>query len=503
MGKAPVIRSKNIYNVLEKVKKGEFKSYYSSKDSLFGKINFYKRPDLIKPHLHYLDEYRLENIMESHFDNKAALEKGFEKFKIGANYKAIAADKKPDFDSYCQRMKRVFKEKFPQHIVNDIFKMYYNKIEHLEFEPRTDKNHPQFKLLEKSNNPVGKIMSESNPLKSAIFTRAMVEYFVSRLVQLEFTNPDEARKLQKNLEECNEFDKEETENSLEKIMENAASKRDLDDLLDKAMEVCKTIDKTIDSETQKQMFETSDENKESGKLDAGYLTQLSNRLENIQMSLGSLKQKIKHLLNKSVSYFNSKSKVIFEDIFNADSVVDINDEVLLHPKLRNIFMEDIMVKDSTSVGKIDVYVDISGSMSGSCGVVNDRGASVNKMDFAKSLVFKMKQMDILNDLYSFNTSVKKMKSDIISIALLNDSGGTTINNAIRMINKNQNNALIITDAEDGCNEYSDKAFFIGVKGCSFNHFHRSTLSKYIDNDQIIVFEGDRILKVNKDGNPIY
>ena len=44
---------KNVYTILEKVKKGEIKSYYKNDEGgLFGKLNFYKKEDLIKPHMH-------------------------------------------------------------------------------------------------------------------------------------------------------------------------------------------------------------------------------------------------------------------------------------------------------------------------------------------------------------------------------------------------------------------------------------------------------------------
>ena len=37
---------KNVYTILEKVKKGEIKSYYKDDEGLFGKINFYKEDNI-------------------------------------------------------------------------------------------------------------------------------------------------------------------------------------------------------------------------------------------------------------------------------------------------------------------------------------------------------------------------------------------------------------------------------------------------------------------------
>ena len=47
---------KNVYTILEKVKKGEIQSYYKEEESLFSKLKFYKKPDLLKPYVHYIDE---------------------------------------------------------------------------------------------------------------------------------------------------------------------------------------------------------------------------------------------------------------------------------------------------------------------------------------------------------------------------------------------------------------------------------------------------------------
>jgi hypothetical protein len=54
--------------------------------------------------------------------------------------------------------------RIPRHLIFDVFKIYYSRIEKLEFEERDEKNVCRDKFLEKSNNPVGKIMSEMSNL---------------------------------------------------------------------------------------------------------------------------------------------------------------------------------------------------------------------------------------------------------------------------------------------------------------------------------------------------
>jgi hypothetical protein len=61
------------------------------------------------------------------------------------------------------------------------------------------------------------------------------------------------------------------------------------------------------------------------------------------------------------------------------------------------------------------------------------------------------------------------------------------------------NALVVTDAEDRCHVYSEKAFFIGVDGSNFRHFDAEIIQKYSDRNQVVVFNGSKISKVDKDG----
>ena len=189
-------------------------------------------------------------------------------------------------------------------------------------------------------------------------------------------------------------------------------------------------------------------------------------------------------------------------MFNSDNVAGLEDYELLHPKLRKIFAEDLLVKETKSIGKIDVYIDISGSMDSGCGIKNDKGQNISRLDFCKSMVVKLSQMDMLNDVYVFNNSVKKYKKDPVSISMLDTSGGTTINAAVRSVEKNGVNAIIITDAENSCNTYSEKAFFIGLEGANFNYFSEDAIKQYSNKDQVIIFDGHTIKYVNEEGYTI-
>jgi vacuolar-type H+-ATPase subunit H len=494
---------KNVYTILEKVRKGEIDSHYKNKEGLFGKINFYKKPDIVKPHLHYLDERRIETIMDTHMKSGQFLSDTYETFKRSSLYKKIPEDKRPDFNLFDKEVQNIYRDKFPKHLSKDIFKMYYNKMDRLDFEERTDQNHSKFKFLERSNNPVGKIMSENSQLKSAVFMKNVVGYFVSQLAMLKFQDEQAANDLMDNLKNGNEFNNDKCDKSMEKMLDNSTAKKMLENAINDAQETCHQLDNTMSEEQQEQMFEACDSGaSEASKIDGNYIENVSRQIQSIKLSMGSLKEKIKKLMDRSISYFSAKEEVKYEDLFNADSIAGLDEYVLLHPRLRKFMAEDINIKETKKVGKIDLYIDISGSMASGCGINNDNGDYISKLDFCKAFAFKLKEMDMLNDMYTFQNSVKQISTDVITISMIQDSGGTDIDKAVTKIEKNGVNALVITDAEDSCSIYSDKAFFIGVKGSNFRCFNNDVIEEYHKKDQVVVFDGSHIYKVDKIGNVI-
>jgi hypothetical protein len=267
--------------------------------------------------------------------------------------------------------------------------------------------------------------------------------------------------------------------------------------------MCKSLDEVTDEETQQILYETASEGGDGAdKLSVEYIKKTSESLKRIKMSMSSLKDRIKKLMDRTTSYFSAKKEDIIEDIFNSDNIAGIDDYISLHPKLRKILIEDVIVKETKSIGKIDIYIDISGSMNSRLNKKDDDDddeSRTSRIDFAKSFALKMREQDLLNDVYIFDTRVKKYKKDEFSLAILDANGGTNITKVIENIKAKGNNALIITDAEDYCGIYSEKAFFIGVEGARFHHFEPTTRHRYINNSQIIVFDGVKTYNVDKDG----
>jgi hypothetical protein len=489
---------KNVYTILEKVKKGEIQSHYSDSEGLFGKINFYKKEDLIKPHLHYIDEWKVESIVEGQIKDQKAIKEAYQRFASSAKFGRLDEDQQPDFSEFYHKVWKTY-EKIPGHLKYDIHKLFYNKIDKLDFEERTDKNKTRFRFLEKANNPVGKIMSEGSNLKSSIFARNIMLYYAVQLTMMEYTDPQQQEQIKNGMD--GKGDPEQTEDALNDMFDNQLSKNMLERAMQEAQDTCKMMDDCLDRDVQERLFDQANKGTSgtAGKVSPDYLRTVTAQLARVKLSMGTLKDKIKRLLDKSASYFSSRKITTYEDLFNSSDISGLQEYELLHPKLRKFFAEDILIKDTKSVGKIDVYVDVSGSMSSGCGVKSIEGSEISRIEFAKSIIAKLKEMDMLNDVYVFDNYVKKYRNDMISIAMLDCGGGTTINNAVSSIERNGINALVITDAEDHCGIYSEKAFFIGVKGCRFSHFGKDVLAQYSDAGQIVVFDGQTIHRVGRSG----
>jgi hypothetical protein len=496
---------KNVYTILEKVKKGEIQgNRYKAQDGggLFGKLNFYKKADLVKPYIHYIDEEKIKHIVDRDINSVESIKEYYGRFQKSTSFNKIQDDQKPDLHKFHQKLRENY-EKFPKHLKYDIQKMYYNKIDKLEFTERTENNRTRYKFLEKANNPIGKIMSEGSNLKSAIFTKQMMLYYMMQMTMMEYIDPNAHQQMQNGLNggPDSEFNNNDVDKAMDKMMDSTLSKNMLEKAMKDAQDTCKMMDEHLDKDIQNKMFDEAyrgDSNGQAGNLSPDYFRQVAARLESIKLSMGPLKDKLQKLLDKSAAYFSARKIVIYDDFLNAQDVAGLDEYELLHPKLRKIFLEDVMIKEHKNVGKIDVYVDVSGSMASSCGVINHEGNRISKIDFAKSMIAKLKQLDMLNDVYLFDTRVKKYKNDIISISMIDCNGGTTIDNAISSIERVGNNALVITDAEDSCRYHSDKAFFIGVEGANFRNFNEA----YMEKNQCVVFDGTSVRKVGLDGNTI-
>lgn len=287
-------------------------------------------------------------------------------------------------------------------------------------------------------------------------------------------------------------------NKLEKLMDSKTAQQMHDDMINDAKETIKMIDNMMDDTD---MQEDWSNGTDLSGLDNNKLRSVQRQLDDMKMNLGGVKSAIQKLLDRSKNYFSGKEKVNYESILDSDSLDGLEEYILLHPKLRHVMLDNINVKETTREGKINIYIDISVSMNDRCKLAGS-DMQMEKIDFAKAFVMKMKQMGILNEVYLFNGQVHKNKGRIFDIAAIRTEGGTSIGNVVRHANRMKENAIVLTDAEDNCNLYSEYAYFIGVEGCQFQYFDTDIMRQYADNKQCIMFDGKSIYNIDEQGRVI-
>ena len=82
--------------------------------------------------------------------------------------------------------------------------------------------------------------------------------------------------------------------------------------------------------------------------------------------------------------------------------------------------------------------------------------------------------------------------------MIDCNGGTSIDVAVNNIMRTDKNAIIITDAEDRCRVFTEKAFFIGLEGARFTSFDSEVIKQYSNRGQVVVFDGTKIHKVDQE-----
>jgi len=506
---------KNVFTIMEKVKKGELD--FSGSSRFTSIIGSYKKPELVEPYIHYIDAYRLNEFVKKGFipgytssgSNHGALTQTAEKI--------VKMKGRENWNFSVEEMTEAY-QSIPSSLKNDIFNMFNKPIDKIDFKARNEKNQMRYKLLELANDPSLKILTEGSNVKSGMFTQSMMTYLTYFMLRLKKQDPD-AHEEMKN--QMNQPDGDGDENQdgeqddqaqgqsgsgkgsgkdqkkIEKAIDKAL-KQTRDKLEEEMHDAAQNINELTENIGDEELEEAWNKNTGIGSMTKHEIERAIESLKKIKMNDSVLKNNIKMILDKSKNYFSGQERITHESLFESGNFDGLEEYAMLHPKLRNIFPEDITTRNVERKGKINLYIDISGSMSEGCGVKDVDGRGLTKLEFAKAIALVMKKNNMLNKLYSFNQDVHALKTTDFAIASLDDMGGTSITKVVNHIIKSQENSLILTDAEDRCSVYTDKAFFLGVKGSMFNYFNDQVLEQY-HAKQMSVFDGNRILSVDKRG----
>lgn len=430
------------------------------------------KPELLKPYLHSIDE--------------ASLQKGVKMFLYDTTDKEtqkILAKYGYTVDEMKREIVRLY-NKFPKSLINDIFNMNYKELSEIEFKEMNSSNKTRYAILNKSSDSISKVISENSLINSFILTRSFVRRLLYQLILQQDKNYDDFKDIMQDLKDNTEFV---NSNIISKILNHPMmSKLEQNDQKND-LEFIEKLNDLVSKEKQDEMFNDISSDKRYGLskyLEQDRLDMMHKYYEDIKMNIDAISKPIEKLLDKSLSYFSYKTKIEYEGLFDTDDFSGLEEWAYLHPGLKNTLLGDVQVKHELKQGKIDIYVDISGSMSAPVGI-----EKISKHIFSKSFLYKLFKKNILNSMYTFDTRIESIDNNIFDILSIECGGGTTINNVVQNITKTKKNSIILTDAQDSCSIYSEHCFFIGVNGSSFNMFKPGVLKQYKENNQIIVFDG--------------
>jgi hypothetical protein len=247
-------------------------------------------------------------------------------------------------------------------------------------------------------------------------------------------------------------------------------------------------------EIQKQIDELEDLNQAMGKgfepsnLSFDELEQamkIWEELKHFPMNNDAVTKFVKTTLKLSESYFSSQYTENEVEVIETDMVDDLQGlENLIEP-LDIVHIDDLVTHERKYHMKFDVYIDLSGSMGGSA--IYRKEANFNKAQLAKMTALKLKLGGHVEEVYAYDTRLHGPFKSITALLRAHLGGGTTTDKCLENILKTGRPGLIITDAQDWVNIYTEKAYFVGISGSNFGGYAQNdTGIRFLDNKQCIL-----------------
>lgn len=517
-----------------------------------GKIQMFKRREIVQPYLHPIDADLVNDSVSR---------------AVRSQLKNLDPEIEKNYDKL-----------LPRHLVNDLYSLYYNPSGSMKFEGLDKSNKVKFDILDSINNSLIKIVTNNSHIGSYVYTEEIGKFLYKKFMTLP---PEQREQLSKAMDQCNQPgggqgqqpnkpqpgggsqgkgkndpnnqppgkgrpDEDQDHGGRQDSDPNAQAENNADNTArggannshgnnsqkdmsqDAADKIANDLEKAVENmsnmlnskQSQKELEQAfKDAEQKLDKLkDIGVdiedddqlpedekkeIIKNLNNLDNIRYSLQRLNtskdkvlKAVDKILNGTSNYFSPRCVTKDVEIFEADQLLDINGLELLHPIFRNSRLLDLSVTERKYIGKFDLYVDCSGSMSSGCG--GDLGG-IMRIDLAKSLAMQMRELGILGDLYEFEDRPKKIMNSDISILMMAARGGTNIENVMQNILKTGNNSVILSDGESYVSTYSHKALFIGI-GTDFHYFKydRGTGSKFVEENQCIYYDGKNFVEAVPD-----
>lgn len=188
-------------------------------------------------------------------------------------------------------------------------------------------------------------------------------------------------------------------------------------------------------------------------------------LKRISINKESIKNVLAKILNRSENYFSKNFHTVEESLFDCEECEDLFGLEFLNPIFRNAEIMNIGNSKKVYTGKIDLYLDCSGSMGSS---ENFEGTSIRMIDLVKGIAMVLFRLNMIDKLYFFDRSLYEIKNiNEFTILAFNRSGGTDFDIVVDQCKANGRNSVVITDGQDNVDSYAKNVFFCGIGGTRF------------------------------------
>jgi hypothetical protein len=396
----------------------------------------------------------------------------------------------------------------PQSLIEDVYSMYVN--DDIKRRPESKHNAIKHKVLNKVYNSLTKVVTKDSPMFTEVLTREMALYLQKISDQLDDEDPDGGSgdgespfdKAMPGMGDVDEegngegeeidspsdgllagkgdsnSDRESYEALLDKILNSEINEKALEEAHKNAEEKMEELNEKLGEEALKDLSKKDPEFLEKIEL-------LKHALSRVSINKDSIRVVLEKILDESMNYFSRNFTTVEESIFETDDFEDLFGLEFLHPIFRNAELMNACNASRTYKGKIDLYLDCSGSMSSNA---TFEGTTLRMIDLVKGIAIVLYRMNMIENLYFFDTSLYKIDNiNELTILSFSKSGGTDFNMVVSSINETGNNSVVITDGYDHVSSYTKQGFFVGVGGTTFSN---GGFNDYRKSKQCVSYNGN-------------
>lgn len=384
----------------------------------------------------------------------------------------------------------------PQHMLNDVYSMYVNR--DIKKKPVTKYNAIKQKVIDSTYNSLTKMIAKDSVLFSQIVTREISLYMqqVQDLIEEETKDKDGNKSGVPGLDQEGEDPDDQSGQGQGQGGENDGNsqgtgnpaggtgagkgsssespapkgfEKKVDDIIKKSQNKLDQAMKNAEKEIKEiEDLLGKDAAKELSDTDANFLedfNRLKALLKKVTFNKDNIKTVLMKILNKSQNYFSKNAITIEESIFDADELDELFGLEYLHPIFRNAGIMDIGNEGKLYTGKIDLYLDCSGSMSSTA---NFSGSNIKMSELVKGIAIILYRMNMIDRLFFFDTGLYEIKNiNEFTILSFDRNGGTDFDRVVDQALATKRNSVVITDGEDGVRKYAKNVFWIGIGGTRF------------------------------------